>query len=177
MKLVLAPHKSSLVVASRVSGEVLRLGEHLEWSMRVERSHPSVVNAKYGNDHRKNWELWNWDVVEAFLQLRSSAEDFTAPYLELQVSPLNQALALVIREPRVSFYTPLALEFQSHVETDPNGYTMRAKLRLPAELHGPQLWGGLFACLGESPREYWALKPNPEPTPDFHRPQLFQCLD
>lgn len=177
MKLVLAPHKSSLVVASRVSGEVLRVGELLTWSMRVERARPAVVNAAFGADYRKNWELWNWDVVEAFLQLRSSAEDLVAPYLELQVSPLNHALALVIREPRVSFYTPLALELQTHVAADPLGYTMRATVRLPAELQGSQLWGGLFACLGESPREYWALNPNPEARPDFHRPELFQCLD
>lgn len=145
--------------------------------MRVERSGPSVVNSSYGTDPRKNWELWNWDVVEAFLQLRSSAEDVFAPYLELQVSPLNQALALVIRKPRVSFYTPLALEFNSHVDTDADGYTMRAQVRLPAELQGAELWGGLFACLGQSPREYWALKSNPEANPDFHRPELFERLD
>lgn len=177
MKLVLTPHKSSLVIASRVSGEVHRRGDLIDWHMRVERSRPFVVNPSYGADPRKNWELWNWDVVEAFLQLRSAPEDFTAPYLELQVSPLNQALALVIRKPRVSVYTPLALVFKSHVETDADGYSMRAQVRLPSELQGVELWGGLFACLGQSPREYWALGPNPEANPDFHRPELFERLD
>ena len=43
-----------------------------------------------------NWKLWEWDVVEAFLQLRSDEEDKNAPYLEIQVSPLNQRLLLII---------------------------------------------------------------------------------
>ena len=47
------------------------------------------VDEVFTQDWSKNWGLWNKDVIEAFLQLRKDEHDVKAPYLEIQVSPLN----------------------------------------------------------------------------------------
>ncbi len=132
----------------------------------------------FSDDWSKNWGLWNNDVVEAFLQLRSTPEDLKAPYLEVQVSPLNQPFALIITEPRKTFFPPANLSFTtvSHAE----GRTWKASLtvKLPPDLQGATLYGGFFSCLSltDGRREFYALEPNPETSPDFHRPELFVNL-
>ena len=65
---------------------------------RLGASWQSVAN--FSSDYSKNWGLWNKDVIEAFLQLRTDENDLAAPYLEIQVSPLKQPFALIIKEPR-----------------------------------------------------------------------------
>lgn len=176
MELVLSPHRSVQTPRWRVSGSVARSGNQLIWQTRVENlTHPHV-NAAFGSDPRKNWELWNWDVVEAFFQLRPTATDLQAPYLEVQLSPLNQGLALVIIEPRRKFYTPLQLTFRSTSERAADVWTAKVELTLPSEFPAGELWGGMFACLGQQDRGFYSLNPNPEERPDFHRPELFQRL-
>ncbi len=129
----------------------------------------------HGQDPRKNWELWNHDVVEAFLQLRGP-RGAASPYLELQLSPLNQPLALVILKPRIACYTPMALELLHHVQVEGPVWTSTVEVELPRELGEGALHGGLFACLGGEPRSFFSLNPNPEERPDFHRPELFLPL-
>ncbi len=124
----------------------------------------------------KNWGLWNIDVMEAFLQLRTNESDVKAPYLEIQVSPLNQPFALIITEPRKSFHAPAVLDVLHEVLVEGNLWTSTFKLSLPADLKGSHLYGGFFACLDHEPREYYALEPNTEQNPDFHRPELFLPL-
>lgn len=133
-----------------------------------------TTDARFGSDVRKNWELWNFDVVEAFFQLRSHDEDVRAPYLEVQISPLTQGLALVILEPRKACYTPLHLVWHPQNTVVAGHWKTRVELELPSGLPEGDLWGGLFACLGSGERNFYALNPNPEPRPDFHRPELFQ---
>lgn len=131
---------------------------------------------KFGADYKENWGLWNFDVVEAFLQLRSNELNLSAPYLEIQVSPLNQPFALVITEPRKVFNAPRNLLMETKVELDEKNWKAEFKLTLPEEIQGKLLYGGFYACLGNGPREFYALEPNPEANPDFHRPDLFLPL-
>ena len=115
-------------------------------------------------------------MVEAFLQLRQNPEDTTAPYLEIQISPLNQPFALIVTEPRKTFFAPKALEYKSEVTLTEKLWTTKLEVTVPEEVTGDILSGGFFACLGASTREYYALNPNPEMNPDFHRPEFFLSL-
>jgi hypothetical protein len=131
----------------------------------------------FSTDWSKNWGLWNNDVVEAFLQLRGVESDITAPYLEVQVSPLNQPFALIITEPRKVYSPPKQLSFKSEVSLEKKTWSVKMELELPEELKGEHLFGGFYSCLATGPREYYALELNPEANPDFHRPELFLNLD
>jgi hypothetical protein len=131
----------------------------------------------YTQDWSKNWGLWNKDVLEAFLQLRKDENDLTAPYLEIQVSPLNQPFALIITEPRKKFHAPAKLDFKTEVALTDKFWTGKMEVILPEELSGDKLYGGFFSCVTKEPREFYALEPNREENPDFHRPELFLSLD
>lgn len=165
-------HHSLKVSWTRVDNTVT-----IDFQVQKRDSSSWVTSDEFGDDWRKNWGLWDKDVFEAFLQLRSSHDDVRAPYLEIQVSPLNQPFALLIVEPRKTFHAPENLELKTSVEIE--GRTLKANLTvvLPSELRGDKLFGGFFSCLGEAPREFFALEPNPEDKPDFHRPELFVPLD
>lgn len=149
----------------------------ISFSVQKRSSAPWLSDPVFTDDYTKNWGLWNKDVVEAFLQLRSSTDDVKAPYLEIQVSPLNQPFALIITEPRQKYFAPKDLEFKFQVTTEGRYWTGTMEVSLPAELKGEHLYGGFFACLSTEPREFFALEPNPENQPDFHRPELFLILD
>lgn len=148
----------------------------IHFTVNKRSGRPWLSDEVFGSDWAKNWGLWNKDVVEAFLQLRSHAEDLKAPYLEIQVSPLNQPFALIITEPRKVFAAPKALDFFHEVSVDGKQWKGTMKVTLPPELKGTEVYGGFFACLDQDPREYFALEPNPESAPDFHRPELFLPL-
>jgi hypothetical protein len=135
--------------------------------------HDSVFTSEW----LKNWGLWNKDVMEAFLQLRSHENDVKAPYLEIQVSPLNQPFALIITEPRNIFFPPKTLDFVHEVTLTDKLWIGKMEVLLPEELKGHLLYGGFFSILSTEPREYYALETNPENNPDFHRPELFLKLD
>jgi hypothetical protein len=178
MSLVLHPHKSVKRCDWQVSGSIKQQGRAIEWRMRVENPlrHAWSTHEKFGTDPRKNWELWNFDVVEAFLQPRRHDGDLTAPYLEVQLSPRGMGLGLVILEPRKICYIPYALKFEPWVGLTDTLWESSVKLQLPVELSEGELWGGIFACLGVEDRGYYSLRPNPEERPDYHRPELFQKL-
>lgn len=135
------------------------------------------TDPQFSPDWLKNWGLWNKDVFEAFLQLRSHHDDVSAPYLEIQLSPLNQPFALIITEPRKTYFPPAQLDFKGSVQVEDKFWTGVIDVTLPDELKGERLYGGFFSCLSTNPREYYALEPNPESNPDFHRPELFLCLE
>ena len=150
----------------------------IEFQVQKRLGPPWQIDPQFSTeDYLKNWGLWNKDVVEAFLQLRAHEGDLAAPYLEIQVSPLNQPFALIIKEPRKVYYPPEALVLKTEVTLTDKLWTGRMEVELPPDLSGEQLWGGLFSCLATGPREYYALHPNPEENPDFHRPELFLRLD
>ncbi|HXH30191.1 MAG TPA: hypothetical protein VNJ01_05210 [Bacteriovoracaceae bacterium] len=149
----------------------------IEFQVNKRTSAPWLSDPAFTTDWSKNWGLWNKDVVEIFLQLRSGPSDLKAPYLELQVSALNQPFALVITEPRKTFHAPMELNLATSVTVEPRAWTAQFKFALPAELKGSLLYGGFFACLDQDPREFYALAPNSEENPDFHRPDLFLPLE
>jgi hypothetical protein len=149
----------------------------VDFQVQKRSSAPWLADPAMTMDYKRNWGLWNQDVVEAFLQLRQHDDDIKAAYLEIQVSPLNQPLALVIIEPRKTFHAPEELKFEHTVTVEGRSFSGQMKVTLPDEIKGEKLFGGCFACLSENPREYFALNPNPESNPDFHRPELFIGLD
>jgi len=123
-----------------------------------------------------NWKLWEWDVVEAFLQLRSDEEDKNAPYLEIQVSPLNQRLLLIITKPRQKFYSPLNFDFESKTTITKGKWETKIEMKLPQEHlgSGKLLYGNFFACLGEGQkRRFFAQVINQDKEPNFHIPENF----
>lgn len=150
---------------------------NIEFQVNKRTSAPWNSDDSFGEDYKANWGLWNHDVVEAFLQLRSHADDVNAPYLEIQVSPRNQPFALVITEPRKTYFAPEKLEFKTTSSHEGRIWSGSMEVSLPSDLKGEFLYGGFFACLSKEPREFFALEPNPEENPDFHRPELFLSLD
>jgi hypothetical protein len=161
----------------KVEWEVDGLDVILQFTVQKRSSRPWLSDEVLTHDWAKNWGLWNKDVVEAFLQLRTDAQDLKAPYLEIQVSPLNQPFALIITEPRKIFHAPKILDFIHEVSVEQKVWNATMKLKLPSELRGSLVYGGFFACLDHEPREFYALEPNPEQQPDFHRPELFFPLN
>jgi hypothetical protein len=160
----------------KVEWDVTQNDVTVSFEVSKRTSRPWLSDPVFTQDFTKNWGLWNKDVVEAFLQLRSNPLDLKAPYLEIQISPLNQPFALIITEPRKTFHAPKMLDLVHEVSLDGKLWKASFKLSLPDDLKGTHLYGGFFACLEHEPREFYALEPNPELNPDFHRPELFLPL-
>jgi hypothetical protein len=160
----------------KVEWEIIQLDVLLQFTVTKRNSKPWQSDPVFTHDWSKNWGLWNKDVVESFLQLRHGPDDLRAPYLEIQVSPLNQPFALIVTEPRKSYHSPKMLDLFHEVNLDHKTWNAAMRLKLPPELRGTHVYGGFFACLDFEPREYYALEPNPEAQPDFHRPDLFLRL-
>lgn len=156
-----------------VSGRSLNI--HFTVSKRDNSEY--CANPEFGEDYAKNWGLWETDVVEAFIQLRKTEDDVSAPYLEVQLSPLNQPFALVIKKPRQEFDYPKNLDFTHSVDGQERTWRSKLHVTLPEEIQGSLLYVGLHACLGMGEREFFALNPNPEDRPDFHRPELFVKME
>lgn len=149
----------------------------IQFTVNKRSGRPWLSDPVFTHDWSKNWGLWNKDVVEAFIQLRQTPDDLKAPYLEIQVSPMNQPFALIIVEPRKTFHAPKVLDFVHEVTVDNRSWNATMKIALPSELRGTLPYGGFFACLDHDPRDFFALEPNPENNPDFHRPELFLPLN
>lgn len=137
-------------------------------------------NPKFTNDYRKNWGLWEFDVVECFIQSRSNSECYNDEYLEFQLSPLGQEFGLKIKKPREVYYTPLDLKVTSQVNSVDSGW--EASIEIPFEnfnhTEGNQIFGNFHACLGnENDRGYFSLWHNDEKVIDFHRPHDFKRLE
>ena len=119
-----------------------------------------------------NWMLWNYDVVEVFLQKRT--HNIHSPYFEFQATPTGEELMLEIYRPRVQYATPIYAKNMFSHKNISNGWIATFQYQLDAALDNYYL--GAFACLGDNPREYLSLNPNPETQPDYHRPELFLPL-
>lgn len=160
----------------KVEWDIQNASVIIQFTASKRTGRPWLSDPVFTHDWEKNWGLWNKDVLEAFLQLRSHPDELKAPYLEIQVSPLNQPFALVISEPRKVFSAPKILDFIHEVQLEGRTWTATMEVKLPEELKGNYLYGGFFSCLDHDPREFYALEPNPEGNPDFHRPELFLPL-
>lgn len=128
-------------------------------------------------DYAKNWGLWDQDVVELFVQPRPYAEATSAPYYEMQLSPLGQPFALRIEEPRQRFEPPQNLAYTKQIALDGPRWLTRLAVRIPDYEPGAPLFGNLTACLGPADRRsYFTLVEGPGEGLDFHRPQEFVQL-
>lgn len=131
-------------------------------------------------NNNKNWGLWNFDVIEVFLQPRNQITHFHQSYLELQVSPLNQGFNLQIIEPRKIYYTPLDLNFyhETNLTETTTHYQWECKLTVSLPEIDKYLFGNFYACLGQGEtREYFGLNLKASAKPDFHCPDYFVMLD
>jgi hypothetical protein len=178
MQMILKKHGPS-VASHMVRVNLLRSERDISLKFTVHRRIGLSwdTSDQFSEDYKKNWGLWNHDVVEAFLQLRSDPSEVLNPYLEIQVSPLGQKFALIVKKPREDFFIPDGLNFSSSVSCEGRVWETSIHLTLPDDLSGDHLYAGLFSCLSADEREYYALEPNPESRPDFHRPDLFIPLD
>ncbi len=178
MQLILKKHGSG-IASFLVRGKIQRSERRIFLEFNVNRRVGGDwdINPQFNQHYSKNWGLWNHDVVEAFIQFRNSPEQIDAPYLEIQASPANQTFALHINKPRVDYHIPEGLHFQSQVLLEGRSWQTSVELELPTSFDGSSLYFGLFSCLKSDSQEFYALEPNPEIKPDFHRPDLFLPLD
>ncbi|MBD64495.1 MAG: hypothetical protein CME62_04775 [Halobacteriovoraceae bacterium] len=132
------------------------------------------VDERFSTDHWDNWGLWENDVVEVFL---TRAKDHL-PYLELQLSPLGQKFALLIKKPRKETEKITEIAVKTNVSRTQNGFN--GSFQIPKESipgDSTELWGNLHACLYDEHKcNFYALKPNTDQRADFHRPEYFQKL-
>lgn len=128
----------------------------------------------FSMDYKKNWGLWDFDVVEVFLQRGENSEQ----YLEFQTSSLGQPFALLIKKARVEFSPPDVLEVKVQTLLENGNWTSKISVPLsdiPGD--GNILRGNCFCCLGsKEQREYYGLNINLDEQADFHRPELFTVL-
>jgi hypothetical protein len=119
---------------------------------------------------RKNWGLWDHDVVEFFIENNETKE-----YLEFQLSIDKKPFALIIKKPRELYYSPLELNFKTDVNTSQDSTIFDIQLNLP--WNSGTYRGNFFCCLGpKDQRGHYALNINTDGTPDFHRPDLFKKI-
>lgn len=169
---ILQPHNSNLALLEPPRASVALDGDFLVLTFEHRAMAQRFVSEQYDQEF-KNWGLWEHDVFEAFLT-RSMEQKL--PYLEAQVSPLNQKLALVIEEPRKSWHYPEHCPFTSETILKDGVWKSVMKISLsliPGE--GSKIFGNLHAILGAN-RQHFSLNVNVEEAPDFHRPELFQKL-
>lgn len=122
----------------------------------------------------KNEGLWDLDVVELFL----TRENSKGAYLELEISPLGQKVAILVKEARNDFedYIPRSIEATSDLTAD--GFEANFNISL-SDLPGSgmNVFGNAHACLGKLSRNYFSLFDCGKGKPDFHRPEYFQAVD
>jgi hypothetical protein len=141
--------------------------DSINFTFSVDAQKGFYANPDFSEDYSKNTNLWDFDVVEIFINRGGES------YLELQLSPLGQPFSYHILKPRVECIIPseLPITMSSKIESN----TMTAKFSIPLSfLPGTDssIFGGCFSCLGEE-TEYYSLNPNSEDAADFHRPDLF----
>lgn len=131
------------------------------------------TNEKFSLDSVENWGLWEFDVVEIFICRNRDK----VPYLELQLSPLGQKFALVVKTPRKEFDYPKNINFDISSDIEDGVWLSQMKIDLD-DIPGTaqEVMGNIHACLGvEGRREYFGLSHFSDENggPDFHRPQNF----
>lgn len=134
-----------------------------------------IISDEFKKSGFENWGLWNFDVVEVFLQKSFQSNR----YLELQVSPLGQKLAIDIYEPRKDHR--IKSDYKGSMEAVITSSGFDAKFSVPInEIPGDEklIFGNFTACLGPTmKRSYSAISINDkDKEPDFHIPRLFQKL-
>lgn len=174
--LICLSNNNGLLPKSQVEYEIRENSLKIKFIVQTETN---FSDSKFSHDYRKNWGLWDFDVVECFLQSRSSDVSRNSEYLEFQVSRLGQTFGLKIIKPREIYYTPLNLAIESTVSSGPESW--ETQIEIPFEclqhIEGNKVFGNFHVCLGDkSNRDYFSLWPNTDKAIDFHRPDTFQEL-
>lgn len=152
------------------------------FSFTVNTAEQLNIEKSFLADSYKNEGLWNFDVAEVFIQKRDKSDNsgVFGPYLELQVSPLNQQFAYLITRPREEFAFPESLNsFKSRAQIIDGGFSAEIMIHdsdIPGV--GDSVFVNLFACLGaKEKRCYFALNINNDTNADYHKPELFKCVN
>lgn len=129
-------------------------------------------------------QLWEWDVVEAFIRPQGRKD-----YFEIEVSPLGQWLDVHILKPRMQVDFSWRSQLTLNVKTDQVTQSWTSIVCLPfapmlgteSPLTGPELgdiWRiNFFRAAGKEPgRHYLTWRPTRTPEPDFHVPAAFGNL-
>jgi hypothetical protein len=149
---------------------------HITISFKVKNDKGYRISSKFKEKEISNWGLWEYDVVELFIQGRDHEEDCAALYHEMQVSPLNQQFALDIEVPRKKYSEPE--NFPVSIFSEVQGQVWNAKFVIPSSyINSENIFIGLFACLGDEPREFYGLNIDQSEKLDFHKPKLFLPLE
>ena len=171
--LELTGHRSNSINDHKVFVSYEINSDYMEVEFEVMTSELKT-SEQFNQQNWDNWGLWEFDVVEVFIQ-KSHVKNH---YLELEATPLNQKLALMIEKPREVFHK-VELERTTVLssKTD-DGFSTKFKIyfdEIPGDSN--ELRGNFHACLSHrEKRLYFSLNSNPEEQADFHRPELFQDL-
>ncbi len=156
-----------VAVSSSLENEILRC----DFSVSAPKLN---TNSSFVLENWSNWELWKYDVVEVFLSRDSQKNR----YLELQISPENQKLALIIEKPRTIFKLLPQFSATAFAEVTNGGFN--ASFAIPIDLipgEDEVIRGNYCACLGPSEKQsFFSLVEHVVDKPDFHLPQNFKEL-
>ena len=121
------------------------------------------------------WGLWDFDVVEVFLQPRKNSNDESAPYFEFQLSPKSQKFSLEIIRPRIQYLSPLDIKWSGKSEIKSNSWCAEFQFDDSRFNEAQDIYFGAYAVLGKENRSYYSLDPK-DSIIDFHRPDKFLNL-
>ncbi|XP_072040486.1 UPF0462 protein C4orf33 homolog isoform X1 [Amphiura filiformis] len=130
-----------------------------------------------GEPGKPFWELWEYEVVEAFFLGENDK------YLEVEFCPHGQHIVLmlnVVNGVRNTIKTKLPLEFKAKINAEDK--TWQGVAEIPLEYLPPKTSRfNAYAIHGsDKKRQYEALFPAPSgehENPDFHRLQYFKTVD
>lgn len=169
----LTPHHANLESNHSVNLEYSVASNQVVVEFKVKTDSVNVSDA-FSMAGFDNPGLWDFDVVEVFIQRKSQKNH----YLELQCSPLGQKFALLVKKPRQETIKIENLNTQFEVSEIGDGF--KIKFTIPASDipgDGSEIYANFFACLGASnSRSYYGLNINSEKKPDYHRPELFKKI-
>lgn len=165
----LAQYPSITLQDHQVRGQLSIEGSNVVVNFEVSFTSGLNYSSKFTKDSIENWGLWEFDVVEVFL----TRTGLGMPYLEVQVSPLGQTFALIVKEPRKEYTYPENLQLQ--VSNQVANGIWKSQIVIPLSQipgEGDILKGNLHSCLGQTQaRQYFGL--NISDRIDFHRPEYF----
>ena len=147
----------------------------LKIEFEVISPHPLQLDPD-GSHSEPVWQLWENDVVEAFVSVGEKT------YFEFQVSPLGQYFELKVVRPREDVDRSFRSGLKWKAEIDPAGTNWKAEMVIPLKNLGwdekpESVRGGLFAILGANEHKtYWAAFLPKQKIPDFHLPDYFRPL-
>lgn len=115
---------------------------------------------------QKNWGIWNGNVVEVFLQKKSSSH-----YEEFIVDFNSCCYWYGTIKPRAINYCPIGIPPIYHVQDN------HVHIQWPIEGEAKDYVGNIHACLGDGAyREYFGIKLKATDAPDFHQPEFFVAM-